>query len=274
MVMSSLVLLTVAVIYLRNQVRPIQRLARAAESFGKGRDVPDFRPAGAAEVRAAAQAFLKMRERIERHIKQRTEMLAGVSHDLRTPLTRLKLELALMPETPERDAMHADVEEMERMLSEYLAFARGQGVEAAEATDLSAYLEEIAADHARHGAALTRKIPKGLRVPVRRNAFRRMVVNLLDNAETYGDSVRLSARRTRSGIEIAVEDDGPGIPPEKREEAFRPFHRLDEARSPDRSGVGLGLAIARDIARGHGGDLELGKSDTLGGLKATVRLPV
>jgi two-component system osmolarity sensor histidine kinase EnvZ len=262
-------------------VRPIERLARAADSFGKGRAVPDFKPYGATEVRRAAQAFITMRERIERHVTQRTEMLAGVSHDLKTPLTRLKLALAMMPDGEGHDAtneigpMRHDVEEMEHMLDEYLAFARGEGGEDAALTNLGELVRDTvaAAERARPGTPIAMTVPDSVLVSVRRAGLRRVLANLLDNGLKHGRKIAVSLTRDERLVEIAVEDDGPGIPEPRREEAFRPFHRLDEGRNLQSGGSGLGLAIARDIARAHGGDIVLDRS-AMGGLKATVRLPV
>jgi two-component system, OmpR family, osmolarity sensor histidine kinase EnvZ len=276
MVGSSLILIGIAVLFLRNQVRPIERLARAADSFGKGRAVPDFKPYGALEVRRAAQAFITMRERIERHVSQRTEMLAGVSHDLKTPLTRLKLALAMMPDgDSEITSMRGDVAEMEHMLDEYLAFARGEGGEESVATDLGELVRDaaVAAAKARQRNGVAVNAPEHVTVSVKRAGLRRVLSNLLDNALKHGTKVTVSLQRDERMVEIAVEDNGPGIPEARREEAFRPFHRLDEGRNLQSGGSGLGLAIARDITRAHGGELVLGYS-SMGGLKATVRLPV
>jgi len=277
MVGSALILTAVATIFLRNQVRPIERLARASDAFGKGRSVPDFKPYGATEVRRAAQAFLTMRERIERHVTQRTEMLAGVSHDLRTPLTRIKLTLALMGESDDVKALRADVADMERMLDEYLDFARGEGGEKAESGDLGAIVRDAASAAARARGAgperLSLDVPDGIVLSVKRNALKRCVTNLIDNALKYGKSVHVSLQRDERMVQVMIDDDGPGIPEARREEAFRPFHRLDEGRNLQSGGVGLGLAIARDIARAHGGDVVLDTS-VLGGLRAVVRLPV
>jgi two-component system osmolarity sensor histidine kinase EnvZ len=276
MVGSSFILIGIAVLFLRNQVRPIERLARAADSFGKGRAVPDFKPYGALEVRRAAQAFITMRERIERHVTQRTEMLAGVSHDLKTPLTRLKLALAMMPDgDTEITSMRGDVAEMEHMLDEYLAFARGEGGEESLPTDLGELVRDaaVAAAKARQRDGVAVNAPEHVTVSVKRAGLRRVLSNLLDNALKHGSKVAVSLQRDERMVEIAVEDNGPGIPEARREEAFRPFHRLDEGRNLQSGGSGLGLAIARDITRAHGGDLVLGWS-ALGGLKATIRLPV
>ncbi|HKQ44553.1 MAG TPA: ATP-binding protein [Rhizomicrobium sp.] len=281
MVGSSLLLMGIAILFLRNQVRPIERLARAADSFGKGRAVPDFKPHGAAEVRRAAQAFITMRERIERHVNQRTEMLAGVSHDLKTPLTRLKLTLAMMPDGGGHDApndiksMREDIAEMEHMLDDYLAFARGEGGEEAVITDLGELVRETAAaaERTRQSGPITVTAPQHIAVKVRRAGLRRVLANLIDNALKHGSQVAVGLKQDERLVEISVEDNGPGIPEPRREEAFRPFHRLDEGRNLQSGGSGLGLAIARDIARGHGGEILLEES-AMGGLKATVRLPV
>jgi two-component system osmolarity sensor histidine kinase EnvZ len=281
MVVSASFLMGIAILFLRNQVRPIERLARAADSFGKGRAVPDFKPYGATEVRRAAQAFITMRERVERHITQRTEMLAGVSHDLKTPLTRLKLALAMMPDGEGHDAandirsMRGDIGEMEHMLDEYLAFARGEGSEESTPTDLGEMVRDAAAaaGKARQREGIAVEAPSHIVVSVKRAGLRRVLANLLDNALKHGAGVAVTLTQDERMVEIAVEDDGPGIPESRREEAFRPFHRLDEGRNLQSGGSGLGLAIARDIARAHGGDIVLDKS-AMGGLKATVRLPV
>jgi two-component system osmolarity sensor histidine kinase EnvZ len=237
--------------------------------------VPDFKPYGAIEVRRAAQAFITMRERIERHVTQRTEMLAGVSHDLKTPLTRLKLELAMMPDGPDVRSMRGDVAEMEHMLDDYLAFARGEGGEESAVTDLSELVRDAAtaAARARQTDAIAISTPGPLAVSVKRAALRRCLTNLIDNALKHGRRVAVTLVRDEKLVEIVIDDDGPGIAAERREEAFRPFHRLDEGRNLQAGGSGLGLAIARDIARAHGGDIVLGDSE-LGGLKATIRLPV
>jgi len=274
MVVSSLLLMGIATLFLRNQVRPIERLARAAESFGKGRAAPDFKPYGAAEVRRAAQAFITMRERIERHVTQRTEMLAGVSHDIKTPLTRLKLALAMMPADADTKSMQGDIAEMEHMLDEYLAFARGEGGEDAEVTDLGALVYDAADAAAKaRQRGVTLSVPENIRVSVKRVGLRRCLINLIDNALKHGSQVAVGLKQDGRLVEISVEDNGPGIPETRREEAFRPFHRLDEGRNLQVGGSGLGLAIARDVARAHGGDVLLDQS-ALGGLKATIRLPV
>ena len=273
MVGTSSILLIVAVLFLRNQIKPILRLADAAESFGKGRDAPNFRPRGAREVRRAAQAFLEMKSRVERTMEQRTAMLAGVSHDLRTILTRFKLELALIGDSPEVDAMRKDIDEMSMMLEDYLAFARGDGGENAQPTDMAMALEELRSDAERNGHSATTTFHGLPVVTVKPAAFKRCLANLVSNAARYGKAIAITGRRDHRYLTITVDDDGPGIPPEMRDEVFKPFLRLDDARNQDEGGTGLGLAIARDIARSHGGDISLGDSP-MGGLRATVRVPV
>lgn len=273
MVITSLVLLSIAILFLRNQIRPIQALASAAESFGKGREVVGFRPRGAVEVRQAAIAFIEMRRRIERQIDQRTTMLAGVSHDLRTVLTRFNLELALLPEGPEVEAMKRDVDEMARMLEAYLAFARNDAGEGPAAVDMAAFLEELRADAERAGHKTTIAFHGEPLVTVRPDAFKRCIGNLVGNAARYGDKIAITGSRDHRWLTVTVDDDGPGIPADRREEAFKPFQRLDDARNQDEGGTGLGLAIARDIARAHGGEITLSDSP-MGGLRATVRVPV
>jgi two-component system osmolarity sensor histidine kinase EnvZ len=276
MIGSSLVLIAIAVLFLRNQMKPIERLASAAEAFGKGRPVSDFKPHGATEVRKAATAFIQMRERIDRFVQQRTDMLAGISHDLKTPLTRMRLQLAMMPKDADAEAMEADLAEMERMLNEYLEFARGEGSEAVEPVELAGLVQEVAASAARAhhaGDRVRLGLVEDLTIAVRRHALKRCLTNLIDNALKYGGRAVVSVRRAGRSAEIAVEDDGPGIAEERREEAFRPFHRLDEGRNLQTGGVGLGLTIARDIARSHGGNILLQESAS-GGLRAVIRLPI
>jgi two-component system osmolarity sensor histidine kinase EnvZ len=277
MVGASIVLLTVSILFLRNQIRPIVRLAEAADAFGKGRPVPeDFRPRGAREVRQAAYAFLEMRDRIERQIEQRTTMLAGVSHDLRTILTRFKLQLAMLEDSPEIEGLHSDVDEMQHMLEDYLEFAKGYGGEESKPTDVRHVLEEIRSDAARSQKHVELRMVsrrKDMVLPLKRQAFKRAVMNLVNNAVRYGEDVRISCLTDRRWLRIEVDDDGPGIPEDKREIVFRPFFRLDPARNQDAPNTGLGLAIARDIARSHGGEIWLDASE-MGGLKAIIRVPI
>ena len=269
---TSLILLTIAVLFLRNQIRPILRLADAAEAFGKGRDA-DFRPRGAREVRRAGNAFIEMKRRVERSIGERTMMLNGVSHDLRTILTRFKLSLALLERSPDLEAIEKDVDEMSRMLEDYLAFARGDAGESPVETDIRSLLEHLKADAERQGHQTELTVAGDPLVVIRPDAFRRLLTNLVSNAARYGDRIAIRATHDARYLIVMVDDDGPGIPPDQREDVFRPFFRLDEARNVDGGGTGLGLAIARDIARAHGGDIMLADSP-LGGLRATVRLPV
>ncbi|MGO4124091.1 ATP-binding protein [Inquilinus sp. YAF38] len=273
MIGSTVILSAVAIIFMRNQLRPIRRLAIAADRFGKGRDMPGFRPHGAEEIRQAAEAFIEMRDRIRRQIQQRTEMLAGVSHDLRTPLTRMKLQLAMLGDGPDIDELRTDVEEMRQMIDAYLAFARGEGTEEATPTDLAAFLEEVVVSARREGADIAFDAPESQVLPLRREAMRRCLANLLSNARRHAQHIRLSVIQDDTAVALVVDDDGPGIPPHQREEAMKPFVRLDESRNQETGGTGLGLAIARDVARRHGGDLVLSTSP-MGGLRCTVRLPL
>lgn len=270
---TSAVLLAIAIVFLRNQMRPIRRLALAAEAFGKGQDAADFRPTGATEVRQAARAFLIMRDRIKRQINQRTEMLAGVSHDLRTPLTRMKLQLAMLDDSDEVRALKSDIDEMEQMVEGYLDFARGRDQEAAVETDLPDLLAEIVADARRQGAAIELRSDGRITLPLRPTAFKRGIMNLVENARRYAKSIAITLARTPNAIEIAIDDDGPGIPEDERESVFRPFHRLDESRNRETGGSGLGLTIARDVVRSHGGEITLTNAPS-GGLRALIRLPV
>lgn len=270
---SALLLFGIAALFMRIQVRSMRRLAVAAESFGLGRDAGPIRPEGATEVRRAATAFNRMQERIRRFLSQRTEMLAGVSHDLRTPLTRLRLALAIMPatEATKQDIaeMTADVEEMERMIDGYLAFARGEGAEQAQPCDLGAMLDEVAVTTRRGGGAqIAIDAPHDLILLLRADAMRRAITNLMENARRHAHHVLLAAepQGTRHVI-VTVDDDGPGIPPDRRESVFRPF------QSSESGGTGLGLTIARDIIRAHGGEIVL-EDSPLGGLRARIRLPV
>ncbi|MDO9712983.1 ATP-binding protein [Paracraurococcus lichenis] len=281
---SALLLSLIAILFMKNQVRAIRRLADAAEAFGLGRDVGQIKPEGASEVRQAAAAFNRMQERIRRFVGQRTEMLAGISHDLRTPLTRMRLALAMLPREPamEEDlaALTQDVEEMERMTAAYLAFARGEGTEQARPADLVDLVHDVAAKARRAGAVVEVTAPERLAMRLRPDAVRRCLGNLVDNARRHAGRIAVTVGTVpRNGAggpggeqksawaEVTVDDDGPGIPQAEREEAFRPFH----SGSPN--GTGLGLAIARDIARAHGGEIALEESP-LGGLRARLRLPV
>ncbi|MDA0368056.1 MAG: ATP-binding protein [Proteobacteria bacterium] len=280
MVGSSLILLGIAIVFLRNQMRPIYRLADMADALGKGREVADVRPSGATEIRLATRAFMAMRDRLRRSVEQRTEMLAGVSHDLRTPLTRVKLELALVGNQIDVSNIESDIRSMEQMIEEYLSFARGQDVERPVNTDIAALLREVTDEAHRQGHSVALHTGDNLAIPIRPNAFKRCLTNLIENAMHYAVSgtdapprVEIAAIRHPAFVEITVDDSGPGIAAEYRDEAFKAFSRLDSARRSDTAGVGLGLTIARDVARSHGGDLTLHDSP-LGGLRALIRLPV
>jgi two-component system osmolarity sensor histidine kinase EnvZ len=272
MVGSSLVLLAVATVFLRNQVKSLRRLAAAADGFGKGRPVPFFKVEGAVEIRQAALAFVTMRDRIQRQIRQRTQMLAGVSHDLRTPLTRMKLALELLGDDAAIEELKSDVAEMERMVHGYLDFARGEGTEEPVETDIAMLLDDVAAAMRREGTPLSVAAVAECVMPVRPNALCRCLGNLIANAHRHGSHVWLTGVAVGDGIDILVDDDGPGIPEADRGRVFRAFVRLDPSRNPSTGGVGLGLTIARDVARSHGGDVRL-ETSPHGGLRARVHLP-
>lgn len=270
---ATVLLGVISVVFIRNQVRPIERLADAMARFGRGEDAGLFKARGAREVRQATLAFFDMRARIRRHIDQRSQILAGVSHDLRTPVTRLKLQFALMPQGPEIEAAKRDLGEMEETLDEYLAFARGALAEEPVRVDLGALAQKVADGAARQGLSVTVTAEGDLFAPARPGAVKRALSNLVDNAVSHGETVQITVRRDLGAIHLVVDDDGPGIAEDLYEDAFRPFSRLDETRTRNTKGVGLGLAIARDVARSHGGDVALSRSP-LGGLRATLRLPV
>jgi two-component system osmolarity sensor histidine kinase EnvZ len=273
MVGSSLILFTVATIFMRNQVKPIGRLAEAANEFGKGRDVPQFKPEGATEVRQAAAAFIDMRNRIQRQISQRTKMLAGVSHDLRTPLTRMKLQLEMAATDDSLADLKSDIGEMEHMLEGYLAFARGEGGEEPAETNLGELLSSVSAQARRQGGTIDLHVESTITVPLRPKIFRRCLANLINNAMRYAEHVSVKAGKRGDFVDITIDDDGPGIALEMREDVFKPFFRIDESRNLGTGGVGLGLTIARDVVRMHGGDIELVDSPN-GGLRARIKLPL
>ena len=270
---SSILLSAIALLFMRNQIRPIRRLADAAEAIGRGQDVPWFKIEGAAEVRQAAAALMVMRDRLKRQITQRTGMLAGVSHDLRTPLTRMKLQLELMGKSTETEELSSDIAEMEVMLEAYLAFARGEEAEPALPADLGELLGEIVMAARRQGGEVALDVPQGAFATIRRNAMKRCLTNLVGNAMRYAKKVEVSVAMRDNAVDIIIDDNGPGIDAARREDVFRPFMRLEESRNQATGGVGLGLTIARDIARFHGGDVVLEES-ALGGLRARVWLPV
>jgi two-component system, OmpR family, osmolarity sensor histidine kinase EnvZ len=274
MMVSSAVLLLVAILFLRNQIRPIQSLADAVDRFGRGQPAPPgFRIRGAREVRLAAQAFLEMRDRIERHVEQRTIMLAGVSHDLRTILTRFRLQLAMMDDA-QAGSLKRDVDEMAEMLEDYMAFAKGASGEKVRQVDVKRMLQEVQTGAAAAGKTITLEVRQDpLVVAVRRNAFKRAAMNLVSNALRFSTVVSIRALRSKGWLTITVDDNGPGIPADKREQVFRPFHSLNQARNQNVKSTGLGLAITRDIVRGHGGEITL-DSSALGGLRAVIRIPL
>lgn len=270
---SSIVLFGVATIFMRNQVRPLLRLARAADAFGKGREAPDLKIAGATEVRQAARAFIAMRDRIRRQIDQRTGMLAGVSHDLRTPLTRMKLQLALLEGVDGVDDLRADIDEMERMIEAYLDFARGTGTETAQPANLGDVLRDVIERHRRLGGDISLSVPHMITLPLKRQAFERCVGNILGNALRHGSRADVHAVIRGDHADVLVDDNGPGIPLAQREAVFKAFQRLETSRNLKTGGMGLGLTIARDLVRGMGGDIALLDSP-LGGLRVRLRLPL
>ncbi len=274
MIGTSILLGAIALVFLRNQVRSILRLAYAAEAFGRGRDAPDYRPSGATEVRKAGYAFISMRERIKRHLEQRTSMLAGVSHDLRTPLTRIKLALEMQPHSAEVEDLKNDVLEMERMVEAYLDFARNEAAdEDPAAFNLATLIDDVARNTKRLGHHLYTDVPDNIDITARRSALQRAVGNLVSNSLRHAENTWVSARKLDRHIEIYVDDDGPGIAPEHYDDVFKPFTRLDESRNLNESGMGLGLTVVRDVARAHGGDITLSQSEK-GGLRATMQLPL
>lgn len=274
MVAASIVLLAIAILFMRNQVRPIRKLAVAAERFGRGLDIPSsFKPEGAREVRQAASAFIDMQERIRRQIQQRTAMLAGVSHDLRTPLTRMKLQVAMMTECADVAALKQDIADMERMLGAYLEFVRGEGGEQTMRADIAAILERIAAGLRREGAMVEIKTDGDLSMQMRPIAIERAFANIIGNARKHGGTVWVRAERREDRIDVTIDDDGPGIPEDRRDDVFRPFYRLDPSRNTATGGVGLGLPIAQDIIHSHGGQISLSDSPH-GGARFMISFPV
>ncbi|MBL4873368.1 MAG: HAMP domain-containing protein [Rhodobacteraceae bacterium] len=277
MLLTAIILTVISALFLRNQVRPIRRLAEASEAFGKGRVVP-FQAGGATEVRRAGTSFLAMRGRLERQIEQRTQMLSSVSHDLRTPLTRLKLSLEMVEEGEETRHMQQDVEDMEQMLDVFLSFARGDSLEETTLVDPLDMIKKVVSDCQRSGRTVEfefdNQTPKSRKISLRSGAVSRAISNLLSNALRFGEKVVLSTTLSKKHVKIIVEDNGPGIPKSERENALKPFVRLDQSRNQDNSGgVGLGLAIVADVARSHGGTVQLSDSLKLGGLKVTLIIP-
>ncbi|MBU6235229.1 MAG: ATP-binding protein, partial [Alphaproteobacteria bacterium] len=271
----ALLFFLISIIFMRNQIRPIRKLAIASERFGKGADVQLFKPSGASEIRRATEAFFNMKERITRAVVQRTAMLAGISHDLRTPLTRMKLQLAMMPESADTQAMRADIADMESMVEGYLAFMRGEGDEPSQKQDMVQLVERVLANARRQNFDVRLEAPKVLELEVRTGALERALTNLVENARKYAHSAKVTVWEDKHNnwVGITIDDDGPGIPPEKYEDAFKPFQRLEASRNRKTGGTGLGLAIAQDIILGHGGRIFLDKSPQ-GGLRVMIHLPL
>lgn len=270
----SVILLGIAIVFMRNQIRPIRRLAIVAERFGKGRGIPaSFKPEGAREVRQAAQSFLDMHERIRRQIQQRTAMLSGVSHDLRTPLTRMKLQLAMMETSTDVEALKNDLADMERMLGAYLDFARGEGGEQASMTDMQEMLERVSHKMRRQGMSVELSIDGELNAHIRPVAMERGFMNILNNASKFAKGIWMTAHQDEDMLYIRIEDDGPGIPEDQFDEVFKPFFTGEKSRNLETSGVGLGLSITQDIILSHGGTIELSKS-THGGLCVDIAIPL
>ncbi len=270
---TTAIFLLISIIFLNNQIKPLRRLAIAADRFGRGRAFADLKPEGATEIRKVAQAFIRMRDRLQRQLTQRTEMLAGVSHDLRTPLTRMRLQLTMMPPSSEVEGLQKDVEEMGNMLEGYLTFAKGEGHEEAVETDMNEFMENSIEGRAQIDQLVHYDSKKLRSLWIKPQALKRCITNLINNACRYGSEVWVSAKEEDEQLIITVEDNGPGIPPEKIEDVFKPFYRLEASRNMSTGGVGLGLTIARDIIHHHGGDLILGESEDHGGLKAEIIIP-
>ena len=269
---SAILLFLVASLFMRNQIRPIRRLAQAAESFGKGDEIISFKPEGATEVRKAGFAFQVMRDRLRRQLADRLEMLAGVSHDLRTPLTRMKLQLALMPESPDKQALNQDIQSMQQMVEGFLTYARGAGDEEMQSVHLFSVVQELVQQFKDDAFEITFEGPSDLTVSLKRGLFNRCLVNLLANAKKYANVVHLQVQASQHHWQLIMDDNGPGIPLPERENVFRPFYRLDSARNLDQGGIGLGLSITRDAIRSHGGQIYL-RSSPLGGVRVVIQLP-
>jgi len=268
--LPGFLLIMIAIIFLKNQTRPIVNLAKAAEKFGKGEYVKEFRPSGAKEIRQAAYEFDRMRKRISIHLNQRSEMLSGISHDLRTPLTRLKLQLALLKQQDLAKKMSDDIEEMERMLNEYLEFSRHQKNEETETIDLNNLIEDVVQKY--QSKEIDTNLDENKKINMRANSFRRCLFNLIDNGLSYGKKVNILTKNTLNKVIIMVDDNGPGIPENEYQNVMKPFYRIDKSRGQNKSGVGLGLSIANDIIRAHGGNISFEKSP-LKGLRVKISLP-
>lgn len=274
-IITAGILLVLAVLFSKNQIRAITRLADVAEKFGRGEDDQSFKPTGAREVKQVSEAFIKMRDRLKRQINQRLEMLAGISHDLRTPLTRMKLQISMMENSEDADNLSSDVEEMEHMLNEYLDFVRGEGGETIEPLVLRGYLKKLVSGYRLHEKKVSFSMEKDMEIQVRPKALKRCLTNIIDNALRYGSQAEIQVALSEEDklVTIIINDDGPGIPEEEYSRVFKPFYRMDSSRNSDTGGIGLGLSIARDIVNGHGGEIILG-SNHVGGLKVMITLPL
>ncbi len=264
-------LIFIAIVFLKNQTRPIVNLAKAAEKFGKGEFIKEFRPSGAREIRQAAYEFDKMRKRISVHLNQRSEMLSGISHDLRTPLTRLKLQLAFLKQQDLAKKMTDDIEEMERMLNEYLEFSRNQKSEDTEIVKIDILIADVINKY--NNKEIKTNFESNIKIPLRQNTFKRCLGNLIDNGLSYGKKIEITTKKTIKDLIIFIDDDGPGIPQKEYEKVMKPFYRIDKSRGQNKSGVGLGLSIANDIVRSHGGNISL-ESSPLNGLRVRISLPL
>ena len=267
----AIIMVIISLIFLKNQTRPITALAKAAERFGKGEEIEEFKPSGAAEIRQAGFEFDKMRKRILRHLNQRSEMLSGISHDLRTPLTRMKLQMAFVKDKDIANKLTEDINEMEKMLNEYLQFTSSSYLEKDELFDLSDLIEEIVNKY--NNENISKDLPVRIYFNGRKNLIRRCINNLIDNALKYGQKVNIELSKKTTNIFINIEDDGPGIPEKEYDNVFKPFYKIDKGRAETKSSVGLGLSIASDIIRSHGGNVKLEKS-SLNGLGVKIFLPV
>ena len=267
----AIVVVLISLIFLKNQTRPITNLARVAEKFGKGEEIEEFKPSGAAEIRQAGYEFDRMRKRIKRHLNQRSEMLSGISHDLRTPLTRMKLQIAFIKDKNLADKLSEDINEMEKMLNEYLQFTSSTFLEKNEQFNISNLIKDIIKKY--NNENILTNISNDIFVNGKKNLIRRCMNNLIDNAIKYGNKVNIEVKKNNNNLFIVLEDNGPGIPENEYENVFKPFYKIDKGRAESKSSVGLGLSIASDIIRSHGGNIKLDKS-SMNGLSVKIFLPV
>ena len=267
----AIIMVLISLIFLKNQTRPISNLAKAAEKFGKGEEIEEFKPSGAAEIRQAGYEFDKMRKRIIRHLNQRSEMLSGISHDLRTPLTRMKLQIAFIKDKDLADKLTQDINEMEKMLNEYLQFTRSSYQEKDEKFNLSELINSTIDEYNNNN--ISKNLMSEIYIIGRKNLLKRCINNMIDNAIKYGDKVKIELVRKNKNLFIKIEDNGPGIPEEEYDNVFKPFYKIDKGRAESKASVGLGLSIASDIIRSHGGNIKLEKS-SMNGLGVKIFLPV